>query len=184
MIIELITGLHEARAEGPKALESYLEETFDVDMVLKYLAVMNYLAPFDDMYHNYWMYRRVSDAKWFLIPWDLDLTMGGNLDADTSVFVGEEGDRSNARGVWNYLKDSFLKTYREDYLRQLKSFNRDILGPRAVKGLIDSARDQVDLEEARSAPGGTSCDFEGAVSQMKNFSERRSAVIADLGAGF
>lgn len=179
MIQELIVDMHAARDEGDPALRAFLSEHFDVDLMLNYLAVMNYLAPFDDMFHNYWFYRRLSDNKWILLPWDLDLTMGGNQPANASLFLGKEGDLDNTHGIWNNVKDSFFRVYQDEYERTLQERNRDLFSPSVVKALIDDARDQVDIEEAQAAPGGTACDFEGAVEEMKAFADERSAFISE-----
>lgn len=179
MIRELIEGLHVARDGGDDAIRAYLAEHFDVTMMLSYLAVMNYVAPFDDMYHNHSYYRRLSDGKWFLIPWDLDLTFGGHRGADSSLFIGEEGDPSNRDGVWNYLKDSFFRAYRTEYVARIKSLNRDILEASKVRGMLSDARASADFDEAQSAPGGTGCNFDEALDNMQNFADQRSEVIAD-----
>jgi hypothetical protein len=106
--------------------------------------------------------------------------MGGNQSAQASLFLGEEGDPDNHRGIWNYVKDSFFQVYRDEYESTLRARNRDLFSPSVVKGLIEDAHAQVDVEEAQAAPGGTACDFEGAVEEMKTFAEERSALISDL----
>jgi len=40
--VDLLKGLHAARAAGDPALRAFLGERFDVDMVLRYLAIMNW----------------------------------------------------------------------------------------------------------------------------------------------
>ncbi|MCA9698381.1 MAG: CotH kinase family protein, partial [Myxococcales bacterium] len=54
------------------ATQTYLEDNFDVDMVLDHIAVINWSVPFDDYFQNHFVYQRRSDERWLMIPWDLD----------------------------------------------------------------------------------------------------------------
>jgi spore coat protein CotH len=54
-----------------------------MNLLLNYLAVMNWSGPFDDMFQNYFFYQRRSDGLWILSPWDLD------LDPDRYRIIGE-----------------------------------------------------------------------------------------------
>jgi hypothetical protein len=54
----------------------------DIDQVCKFLAVDNYLMNtagiIGEVYsHNYEIVKRKSDGKWQLVPWDLNLCLGG-----------------------------------------------------------------------------------------------------------
>lgn len=50
---------HDAARDGTdEELAAFLAEHFDVDLVLSYIAVINWAVPFDDMFHNhYWLQR-------------------------------------------------------------------------------------------------------------------------------
>ena len=178
-LIALIEGLHEARAQGTDAVRSYLDQNFDVDLTLTYLAVMNWSAPFDDMFQNYFLYQRRTDGRWYFVPWDLDQNFGGFNDADASLFLGEEGDRDNREGWWNYFKDSFLNAYRDEFVNRMKSLNETTLNPNNVLPLLHSVRAQANEPEAADAPAGVDCDFDEMQTTFEDFVNRRYQVVRD-----
>ena len=57
-----------ARAGSDEDLAVFLADRFDVDLVLNYLAVINWAVPFDDMFQNHYWVQRRSDGRWFLAP--------------------------------------------------------------------------------------------------------------------
>jgi spore coat protein CotH len=75
--IRLIEDMHAARRAGTDGMREFIEERFDVDLLLSYVAIINWSVPFDDMFQNHFLYQRLSDGKWFVIPWDLDQNFGG-----------------------------------------------------------------------------------------------------------
>ncbi|HEY0722296.1 MAG TPA: CotH kinase family protein [Gammaproteobacteria bacterium] len=60
--------------------DRFMEQNFDVDSVLNWLAV-NVLTSDGDTYNkNYFLYRSRATNKWSVVPWDYDLTYGRNFD--------------------------------------------------------------------------------------------------------
>jgi hypothetical protein len=149
-------------------------------MVLDYLAVINWSAPWDDMFQNYFLYQRRSDEKWMFVPWDLDQTFGGYQGADASVFLGEEGDSDNREGWWNYFKDSFLEAYRDEFVARLQTLNDTVLHPDHIKPLVDATLASADVDEAEQAPAGVDCSFEAAAASFKQFVDDRHALVGSL----
>ena len=47
--------------------------------------------------------------------------------ATSSLYMGQQGDSSNRSGWWHYVKDSFLRSYREEYLDRLFALNNTLL---------------------------------------------------------
>ncbi len=178
-LIALIEGLHDARAEGTDAVRSYLEQHFDLELTLNYLAVMNWSAPFDDMFQNYFLYQRRTDGRWYFIPWDLDRNFGGYNDADSSLFIGEEGDPDNRDDWWNYFKDSFFDAYRDEFVDRIKELNETVLHPDNVLPLLQSVRAEANEPEAEAAPAGMDCDFGEMESAFEDFVNRRYEVVRD-----
>lgn len=177
-LIEMIEELHEARAQGPDALRAYLDETFDVDLMLSYMAVMNWSVPFDDLFHNYYLYQRLEDGKWFLIPWDLDVNFGDfkgarNRGPASSLHMGEEGDPDNRNGWWNYFKDSFLEVYRAEFEQRLRELNQTVLHPDRVAEIVDAVAGSANPAEAAQSLSGVSCDFGAATQSFKQFARAR-----------
>jgi len=178
-LIALIDGLHAARAEGPDALRAYLTAQFDVELTLGYLAVINWSAPFDDMFQNHFLYQR-RDGRWMFAPWDLDRNFGGHLAADGSFYIGEQGDRDNRSGWWNYFKDSFLDVYRDEFTARLRTLSEGPLHPDRVGAIVDEVAGSMNILEAEAAPAGTDCDFRGAADDFKAFATRRYEEVGRL----
>ena len=182
-LIELIEELNKARAKGRDAVRAYLEAYFDVDLLLDYVAIMNWSVPFDDMFQNHFFYQRLSDGKWIVFPWDLDQNFGFWQGAQSSLYMGQQGDSSNRSGWWNYLKDAVLRHYRAEYEDRLLLLNNTILHPDNVLALIRAVTDELDPQEAASAPGGVGCSFSGGESVVRNFAITRHAFVNQKLAG-
>jgi len=63
--------------------ETYIEEHFEVDMFIRYLAVGVLLGNPDDyraMANNYYLYQNSKTEKWLMIPYDYDHGMGQGWD--------------------------------------------------------------------------------------------------------
>ena len=178
-LIALIEGMHDARAQGTDALRSYLEQHFDLERTLSYLAVMNWSAPFDDMFQNYFLYQRRTDGRWYFIPWDLDRNFGGYNDARASLFIGEEGDRDNRDEWWNYFKDSFFQAYRDEFVDRMKELNESVLHPDHVLPLLRGVRAEANEAEAEDAPAGVDCDFGERETSFEDFVNERYQVVRD-----
>lgn len=186
-LIEMIEGLHQARAQGRDALRAYLETRFDVDLMLSYLAVMNWSVPFDDLFHNYYLYQRLEDGKWLLIPWDLDVNFGDwkgkrDLGPASSIYIGEEGNPDNRNDWWNYFKDSFLEAYRTEFEQRLRELNQTVLHPDRVSQVVDAVAGSANPAEAAQSLSGFSCDFGAAAQNFKQFArDRHNHVTGVLG---
>jgi spore coat protein CotH len=179
-LIALIEGMHAARGDGDAALRTYLEANFDIPLTLSYLAVINWLGPWDDFFHNYFLYQRRSDGLWLLFPWDLDWTAGGNefADAQSSIFIGEEGDQDARDGLWNYFKDSFFRAYRTEFVARLQELNDTVLAPAVVQDLVDQTVAALDEQEALAAPAGMECDLAEQANTYREFADARHDVVA------
>ncbi len=184
-LIALIVGLHAARAEGVASLRAYLTQHFDVNNVLNYLAVMNWLGAWDDVFHNYFLYQRRTTGKWMFIPWDMDKNFGDYYNSSTSsIYVGEQDDRSNrdigGEDNWNRFKDSFFIAYRSEYQDRLRTLVDTVLHESSVIPLIDAVEAQADGSEAQSAPAGRSCNFTNPANNMRDFASERNAYIRGI----
>ncbi|RVU55715.1 CotH kinase family protein [Anaerosphaera multitolerans] len=80
-----------------------LEEILDIDEVLRYFVVHNYLLNFDSytgsMMHNYYLYE--YDGRLSMIAWDYNLAFGA-----FSMGAGRDGDISISTAMVNYPIDS------------------------------------------------------------------------------
>jgi hypothetical protein len=139
--IEMIEGMWQARngrttglgAQEIGQLRDYFLEHWDVDKMLTYIVLINWMAPWDDIFHNYFVWRH-SDGKWCLLPWDFDgLFNSGN--SSFSLFAGEVGDRSNNFRGANFFKDSFIKAFREELKERFFLLNNTLLDPDNLSAL-------------------------------------------------
>lgn len=88
--VDLYTGLYSDNSDDYskesivnliKEIDTFgdIEEIFNVDSFLKYLAISTYVVHLDSyqgtMYHNYYLYEDNSVFQW--IPWDLNMTFNG-----------------------------------------------------------------------------------------------------------
>ena len=169
----LIERLNTARRGGLAAQRAFFEQHFDIDLLLNYVAIMNWSVPFDDMFQNHFWYQRLSDGKWMLTPWDLDRNFGEWQGATSSLFMGQQGDSSNRSGWWHYLKDSFLRSYREEYLDRLFTLNNTLLLPENIDRLVDLVTAESNPAEAAAGAGGLSCSFPGRAASFKSFARQR-----------
>ena len=178
-LIQLIEDLNTARAGGTAAMREYFERNYDIDLLLNYMAVINWSVPFDDMFQNHFLYQRLSDGKWIVTPWDLDLNFGGWKGPRSSLYMGEQGDPDNRSGWWNYLKDAFLKSYRSEYEARLLLLNNTLLHPDVVNALIDEVAASANPAEAQAAATPVSCDYGSAVNGFRSFAAERHRWVND-----
>jgi hypothetical protein len=171
--VRLIDDLHAARRGGPPAIRAYFEANFDLELLMNYLAIINYSAPFDDMFQNHFWYQRLSDGKWLLTPWDLDQNFGEWQGAAVSIFHGEQGVPDNRSGWWNYLKDAFFKGFRQEFQDHLVLMNNTLLHPDRIAALVDEVTAESNPQEAAQAPAGIACSFPGRAQTFKAFALQR-----------
>lgn len=171
--VQLVNDLHAARRGGRDAMRAFFEANFDIELTMSYMAIINWAVPFDDIFQNHFIYQRISDGKWFFIPWDLDRNFGGWQGANSSIYMGEAGDRSNRSGWWNYMKDTFIKAFRTEYEDHMLLLNNTILRPEVVSQMVDDFAATADFEEAAASPAGVACSFPGSISSFKSFANAR-----------
>lgn len=120
-------------------LRAHLAANWDVDKMLTYLAIRNWCSPWDDKFHNHYVYLQ-ADGKWTMVPWDFDNEMAGGSGGDqgysNSIFAGRKDDTAGAysnnfRGP-NWFKDHFLRAYEAEYKARLFALNNTLLSPTNV----------------------------------------------------
>jgi len=123
-------------------LRAYLAANWDVDKMLTYLAIRNWCSPWDDKFHNHYLYLQ-PDNKWTMIPWDFDSEMAGGATGsagyNNSIFAGRKDDLSgtysnNTRGP-SWAKDHFLRAYETEFKQRLFILNNTLLTPANVQAI-------------------------------------------------
>ncbi len=183
LLQELLEAMHRARATTRvEDLRAFFQEHFDVDLMLSYVAIINWAVPFDDYFQNHFLYRRMGDGKWMLLPWDLDLDFGGwgcptQPCYNSSLYMGMQGDASNREGWWNYVKDSFLKAYRGEYDERMRLLNNTVLTPQNIGRILDGVLAEASQTEANQAAAPLGCSFTSAAAAFRSFAQQRSNVV-------
>jgi hypothetical protein len=203
---EMVEALNKARdmdaAAGPNvhtAKRAFFEKTFDVPLTTKYIALVNWMVPWDDFFQNHFLYRK-PDGKWTLMPWDFDNMFGswrskederaGLTSAQSSFFIGEFDNRSN-RGTdedpdkkqWkSYLKDAYIKAYREEIKAELgKALTKELAPAMVDKYLADIlaayVRSEADAAPTNYPGANGTCDANGAATRIKTFTRDRNARV-------
>ena len=109
-----------------KALNENDTSVVDVEAVIRYMAVHNFLCNDDSytgmMVHNYYLYE--DNGVLSMIPWDYNLAYGGfsagsnatstvNADVDRLVSMGSDSDRPMAG--WITSSEAYIAQYRAVY---------------------------------------------------------------------
>ena len=105
-------------------------------------------------------------------------SFGGVAAPESSVFIGQNGVRSNRDNWWNFLKDAFLKSHRAEMVAKLRELDKTVLSPENVSRLVDDAAGEYVLSEAMAAPAAAvninNCDGAAALAtRIKEFAETR-----------
>lgn len=140
---QMVDAMWAARGDTPNApnpnvpaLRSFFLKYFDIEEMLNYIAVENWVCPWDDTTQNYFLWQK-RDGKWGLLPWDCDAWFGrgDNTPASASIYIGEVGDRSNNFRGPNFFKDGFIKAFRNEYKARLYLLNNTLLHPENITAM-------------------------------------------------
>lgn len=116
------------------SLNEDLENTLDIDEIIKYYVVHNYLLSYDSYtgpsIHNYYLYE--NNGKLSIIPWDYNMSLGGfamsedetfivNYGIDSPLYKAKEEDRP----LWNWITKN--NNYLDSYHQEFDSFLKDYL---------------------------------------------------------
>jgi hypothetical protein len=162
--------------------------------MLTYLAIRNWAEPWDDYFHNHYLYRSPA-GRWSVIPWDLDLEFGSffGWDARRSFFIGERGNPDGLGGTeMNRMKDSFLRAYRPEFLARVRELDGSdpahpptgtgragLLSPERWRPMVEAASARFEAAEAAASPVIGFCDALVEKAHLLSFAEQRRAALAD-----
>ena len=139
-----VTKADETRLiQALKKLSAYedLEDVVDVDEVIRYFVVHNYVCNGDSytgsIIHNYYLHE--SDGQLSMIPWDYNLAFGSFQNSDSTDTVNDPIDTpmsvsdGDDRPMWGWIQSS--ETYREMYHAYFAEFLETV----DIQGIIDEA---------------------------------------------
>jgi hypothetical protein len=121
---DMVDSLWAERAKGSVAIRAWLAANWDIDRTLTYLAIRNWSCPWDDHFHNYYVYRQ-ANGKWSMLPWDFDYEFGENRPYTAPIY------ETNG----NQFKDTFLNFYRTEFNQKLWTLNNTLLTPANLQSM-------------------------------------------------
>ena len=110
--------------------QSDLESTVDVEEVIRYFVVHNFLVNGDSytgqMIHNYYLYE--EDGQFSMIPWDYNLAFGSFMGGNASSSVNSPIDTPVSSGMsdrpmvsWIFDNEEYTEQYHELFSEFLES---------------------------------------------------------------
>ena len=163
-----------------------VEQALDVDKVLRYFAVHNFVVNGDSytgsMIHNYYLYEQ--DGLLSMLPWDYNLAFGTfqsqdagsavNDPIDTPLSVTGSGDRPMID--WIFSSETYTQLYHQYFAELLETTDPG--------SLIDEAYELISSYVERDPTKFcTYEEFEAGVSALKVFCQLRAESISGQLAG-
>ena len=163
-----------------------LENTVDVQAVIRYFAVHNFVLNFDSytgsMIHNYYLYEK--DGRLQMIPWDYNLAFGGfqsmgsatslvNYPIDSPVSGGNLSDRPMIAWIFNN------EEYTELYHNYLSEFITSYFDSGYFSEMIDGVNTMIaPYVEKDPTKFCTYEEFEKGISTLKEFCLLRAESVS------
>ena len=173
------------------ATEDTLEETVDIDAVIRYFVVHNFVLNFDSytgsMVHNYYLYE--EDGQMQMIPWDYNLAFGGfqsmsdattlvNYPIDSPVSGGDASERPMI--AWIFENEA----YTEKYHQLMTEFVENYFDTGYVDTMIAQVSELIaPYVEKDPTKFCTYEQFETGVTVLRQFCELRAQSISGQLAG-
>lgn len=164
-----------------KALSSGggLEDTLEIDEVLRYFVVHNFVCNGDSytgsMVHNYYLYE--EDGRLSMIPWDYNLAFGTFQSQNASGAVNAPIDTPVSGGDSRPMVDWIFDS--PEYTALYHRYFREFLEVVDITGLIDSAAELI-APYAEKDPTAfcTYEEFEAGVEALRAFCRLRTESVS------
>lgn len=165
--------------------QTNLEEVVNVDEVIRYFVVHNFVCNFDSytgsMIHNYYLYEK--DGQLSMIPWDYNLAFGSFMgDQDATSLVNYPIDSPVSGGTmdsrpmisWIFRDEK----YTENYHRLFQEFLEQYGGENGLCQLIAETKEMIaPYVESDPTSFCTYEEFEKGVTALEAFCSTRLASI-------
>jgi len=173
----------ESRASDPESWRASLEDVFDTDTFLKYLAVNTVIQNWDTygrMPHNYYLYNNPNNEKLTWIPWDNNEALQtGNMQGALPLdFSGLNADEWPLIG---YLyEDSVYKAQYDTYVQEVVDDVFDVGSIQAKYATYSALIEPYATSEIEGYTFLTnSSDFQNAVSELNSHVVDRNNAVND-----
>jgi len=158
-----------------------LENTLDIDEILRYFVVHNFVVNGDSytgtMVHNYYLYE--EDGQLSMVPWDYNLAYGTfqggdassavNDPIDTPLSVTGSGDRPMAD--WIFSSEKYTHLYHQYF--------QEFLGTVNPAAIIDEACDLIAPYVEKDPTAFYTCEeFEAGVKALRTFCALRAESVS------
>jgi len=181
IIRDVIEGMRQAYDTSPSALQDFIENHFDMERTLSYIATAAWIGVWDEAFHNFFAYRDTA-GKWKVLPWDTDGCFGANSSSrsSNSIFVGEHGNPDNRAGWSNELKHYIFSVpaLRKEYVLRLEYLNKFVFTPVKLIAYLDRLPIFV-TKDAADDPFGWSRQPDDELEDVKNFIHDRHENIKE-----
>ncbi len=163
-----------------------IENTVDVDAVIRYFTVHNFVLNFDSytgsMIHNYYLYE--NEGVMQMIPWDYNLAFGGfksaddaaslvNYPIDSPVSDGNISDRPML--AWIFESEEYTQLYHKCF----SEFISEYFDSGYFSEMIDGVREMISpYVEKDPTKFCTYDEFEKGISTLKEFCLLRAESIS------
>ncbi len=163
-----------------------LENTVDVDAVIKYFVVHNFVLNFDSytgsMIHNYYLYE--DDGQLQMIPWDYNLAFGGfvssedattlvNYPIDSPVYGGDASDRPMI--AWIFENEEYTELYHQYFAEFIDTY----FDSGYFSEMIDNVKEMISpYVETDPTKFCTYEEFETGIDTLKEFCLLRAQSIS------
>ena len=163
-----------------------LEETVDIDAVIRYFVVHNFVLNFDSytgsMIHNYYLYEK--DGQLQMIPWDYNLAFGGfqssggatslvNYPIDSPVSGGNAEDRPMI--AWIFANDEYTELYHQYFAEFISEYFDSGYFAEMIDGVNTMISPYVEKDPTKFC---TYEEFQTGISTLKEFCLLRAESIS------
>jgi spore coat protein CotH len=174
---------------GDSELEAFLRQNFDTEKFIGYLVVANFMSHWDSYPQrpkNFWLYQVPAAGKWVFIPWDMDATFQTQkwtldpMGTDASIFYQFDGfeeysGRLPEEGTARPLVTKMMRipAFRSAYVARYRGALDSYLEEAYLLARVDALAGIIDGYIAT----GERKDYDGALSDMKNFIRQRTVNV-------
>lgn len=168
-----------------------IEETVNVEEVIRYFVVHNFVCNFDSytgsMIHNYYLYEK--DGQLSMIPWDYNLAFGGfgsmsdavslvNYPIDTPV-SGKTAD-SRPMLAWIFQSEEYTELYHQYFAEFISSYFDSGYFEKMMETVSEMIVPYVEKDPTKFC---TYEEFEKGVSTLREFCVLRAESVSGQIAG-
>lgn len=162
-----------------------LEEVVDVEEVIRYFVVHNFVCNFDSytgsMIHNYYLYE--EDGQLSMIPWDYNLAFGGFLgSSDATALVNYPIDTPVSGGTvdsrpmlaWIFSSEEYTQLYHQYFSQFLAEWFDSGAFSQAFQQVVDLITPYVEKDPTKFC---TTEEFQAGVEALEVFCLLRAQSI-------